>query len=220
MFLGKNFPTNLLNKQKLIYFGSIFFLCCSIKPIASDEFNLEWSDSYTSPTTTIQGSIEFDPDNFRSQTQNGRTGISNLDSFSLSIGDQNWDKDDLTFFVWTDTVGLDFSKELVGQGDPSWGGSDAAANTMTNDFNVWATNSNNESVRGRFYFSLRGPNGNNWYLTSFSPALASNIANGRLANSNLASANLNNSNLKIFCNSEIAETKFDSFIQLFLFIFL
>ena len=201
----QNIPNHIFSKSKFlqkstkknlfIYFASISLLFFSTKPISSDEFNLEWSDSYTSPTTTIQGSIEFDPDNFRSQTQNGTTGISNLDSFSLSIGDQNWDKNDLTYFAWTDRVGLDFTKELVGQGSPGWGGSDENANNRTNDFNVWATNSNNQSISGRYYFSLRGPNGNNWYLTSFSPALASNIANGRLANSNLASANLNNSNL-------------------------
>ena len=93
-----------------IYFASISLLFFSTKPISSDEFNLEWSDSYTSPTTTIQGSIEFDPDNFRSKTLSGQTGISNLDSFSLNIGQKKWKKDDLTNFRWTDSVGLDFTK--------------------------------------------------------------------------------------------------------------
>jgi hypothetical protein len=162
--------------------GAVILLVSPRWGIAQTVFDLAWSGAPFGNNATATGTITLNLADINNPGQTSQNLTPFVTDFSITVtgassgngtfgfSDYNGATDEGGFYIITGGT-LDFTHQLVGQATPGgpWG---STHDGNTGDFNIFTNGNDPAAPLGTFFFITTSGDGNgdNMYLTSFTPA--------------------------------------------------
>ena len=157
----------------LLAISATFLLNSTMAQAAVETFNFTFSGAQFSNTAIANGFITFDTDNFVSNGFGGYSLNGQYTDLGVTVsgsnsGNGSFTNNDISLYIFSSPIALDFSRELVGQGSEGTGFGPSFING--GDFNVFSFGGNAPKGTNNFTLTAASGFGEQMLLTSFAPA--------------------------------------------------
>jgi len=156
----------------LLAISATFLLNSTMAQAAVETFNFTFSGAEFSNNAIANGFITFDTNDFTyngfNYSLNGLYTDLGVTVSGSDIGDGSFTNNEISLYVFSSPIALDFSRELVGQSSEGTGFGPSFNNG--GDFNVFSFSSNAPNGTNVFTLTAASGSGEQMLLTSFAPA--------------------------------------------------